>query len=408
MVRSSHRLHLLGSFQIESVDPVVGSVEFIHLPRRKVEALLAYLVLNPQAHSREKIAALFWGDFSDAQARASLRNALAVLRKELGETVLLTEHDLIQINPNYPLWVDVRDFESHADIEAIIALYRGDLLTDFYDDWILPFRHHYRELYLNILLKMTQEYRAQSEYERAIWSAQKILENDPANERAYQHLMFCYMASGNRQAALEQYGKAEHALRDEFEVEPAPETKALYVWIKQTPSEIPSLAARITNLPIPLTSFIGRKQETREVKKLLNYSRLLTLTGAGGSGKTRLVIQVATDLIDKFKDGVWWVDLSPLMDESLVPQTVAKSLGVREVANQSLDETLTNYLQRKQLLLVIDNCEHLIEACAKLSNHLLTQCPNLQILSTSREPLNTSGETVWRVPTLSVPEKEKL
>lgn len=395
-------LFFFGSFRIER------DRQPIHLPRRKVEALLTYLVLHPQPHPREKLAALLWGDFSDVHARASLRNALAVLRKELGEGLLLTEHDIIQINPNYPLWVDAHEFGSQPDPQSAIALYRGDLLTDFYDDWILPLREHYRALYLDALLKLTQEYRTQSEYAHAIEIAQKILKSDPANERAHQHLMFCYMASGDRQAALEQYGKAERALQTELAVEPAPETKALYLWIKQTHSEVPSLAARITNLPIPLTSFIGRRQETREVKELLAHSRLLTLKGAGGSGKTRLAIQVTTDLIDQFKGGVWWIELAGLMDEMLVPQAVAKTLGVREVPNTNLSETLINYLRSKRLLLVLDNCEHLIGACAQLSNNLLTQCPNLQILATSREPLNISGETVWFVPTLSVPEKEKL
>ncbi|HET9909359.1 MAG TPA: BTAD domain-containing putative transcriptional regulator [Anaerolineales bacterium] len=408
MVRSSYRVYLLGSFQIEYVDSTDASVELIHLPRRKAEALLSHLILHPQTHSREKLAALLWGDFSDAQARASLRNALAILRKALGENLFLTEHDLIQINPDYPLWVDIREFERQTDPEAAIALYRGDLLSDFYDDWILAFRDHYRELYLSALLNLTQAYRAQSEYERAIEIAKKILEKDPANERAHQQLMFCYMASGDRQAALEQYGKAERVLQEEFAIEPAPETNALNHWIKQTPSDVPSFAARITNLPIPLTSFIGRKQESREVKKLLAHSRLLTLTGAGGSGKTRLAIQVATDLIDQFKDGVWWVDLAPLTDEVLVPQIVAKALGVREVPNQPLLETLAGFLDEKQLLLVIDNCEHLITASAQLANHLLTQCSNLCLLATSRELLNITGETVWPVPKLSVPETETL
>jgi len=133
------RLFTFGAFRIE----LAG--RSIHLPRRKVEALSAYLILHSQPHPREKLAALFWGDFSDAHARASLRNALAVLRKELGEDLRLTEHDLIQINSDYPLWVDTREFERQPDSEAALASYRGDLLTDFYDDWVLPLREHYRD-----------------------------------------------------------------------------------------------------------------------------------------------------------------------------------------------------------------------------------------------------------------------
>ncbi len=158
------------------------------------------------------------------------------------------------------------------------------------------------------------------------------------------------------------------------------------------------------NLPIQLSSFIGREREIAEVKRLLSESRLVTLTGAGGCGKTRLAIQVASDVIDSFEDGVWWVELAALADETLVPQAVAQTLGVREVPIQALSETLANHLHAKQLLLVIDNWEHLITACAQLTEHLLRACPNLKILAASREPLAIGGETVYLVSTLSLPD----
>lgn len=157
------------------------------------------------------------------------------------------------------------------------------------------------------------------------------------------------------------------------------------------------------NLPIQLTSFIGRERELAEVKQLLSVRRLLTLTGAGGSGKTRLAIRVATDLLDSFKDGVRWVELASLTDEALVPQAVAKAVGMRELPNQPLTEILTNFLRVKQLLLVLDNCEHLITGCAQLAKQLLTACPELKILATSREALSLAGESTWYIATLSVP-----
>jgi non-specific serine/threonine protein kinase len=159
-----------------------------------------------------------------------------------------------------------------------------------------------------------------------------------------------------------------------------------------------------TNLPNPLTSFIGRGKELKGLKERLGGARLVTLAGAGGSGKTRLAIQVARDLLEKYKDGVWWVELGGLQDESLVPQAVAKALGVTETPNQSLTETLTNHLRAKHLLLVMDNCEHLIGACARLAETLLSASAGLRILATSREALGILGENVFQVPTLATPE----
>lgn len=390
----------------------------IPLPTRKVEALLAFLVLYPEEHAREKLASLFWGDFPDMQARSSLRNALTILRKHLDDHLFLAERESVRFNPVYPLWVDALEFEkqvnkfiSEASPDSCLVdleLYQGDLLPDWYDDWVVPKREHYRNLYLNTLLRLTEGFRSRGQYENAVRSAQMVLLNDPSSERAHQHLMFCYVALGNRSAALRQYEECEHILRDDLGVRPMPATVRLYERIKESVAEHKPREAMLTNMPIPLTSFIGRERELEEVKPLLFNTRLLTLTGAGGSGKTRLAIRVATDLIESFKDGVWWVDLAPLMDQMLVPQAVASVLGIREMANQSLIEALTSYLREKDLLLVLDNCEHLVRACAHVAQTLLSVCPNVKILATSREGIGLTGETVWRVPGLSIPDRQHV
>ena len=142
--------------------------------------------------------------------------------------------------------------------------------------------------------------------------------------------------------------------------------------------------ARLTNnLPLELSSFVGREKELAEVKRLLEGTRLLTLTGSGGCGKTRLALAAASELVESFVDGVWLVTLAPLADPSLVSQAVASVLDAREQPGCSLTETLSNYLRYKKMLLVWDNCEHLIEACAGLAETLLRSCPELRILSTS-------------------------
>ncbi|CAG0945960.1 partial Putative HTH-type transcriptional regulator, partial [Anaerolineae bacterium] len=317
--QSPLRLYLLGSFRVER------DAQTLHLPSRQVESLLAYLVLFLEPHSHEKLAALFWSDSRDGLAYRSLRAALAAIRKELGDDVLVADRETVRINPGFPLWVDAREIANYelqtADSE--IENYPGDLLADFDDDWILPERERLR---------------------------------------------------------------------------------ALYEQIKQMPSE--NSAARNTNVPIPLTSFIGRAKEVATIQELFAKTRLLTLTGSGGCGKTRLAIQVASELanVKRFKNGVTWVEFAPLSDASLVPQAIAQSLGVSQIASQSLDETLIDYLRGKQLLLSLDNCEHLVAACAQIVDTLLRACPDLKILTTSREAMNLAGEITYRVPSLALPD----
>jgi predicted ATPase/DNA-binding CsgD family transcriptional regulator len=161
------------------------------------------------------------------------------------------------------------------------------------------------------------------------------------------------------------------------------------------------------NLPLELSSFVGREREMSEVKELLADHRLLTLTGPGGCGKTRLALAVARNMVGGFEDGAWMVELASLADPALVTQTVASTLGVSEQLDRPLAEALVDHLEPKKLLLILDNCEHLVEACARLADILLRSCPQLRILATSREPLGMAGETAWRVPSLSLPDPDQ-
>jgi non-specific serine/threonine protein kinase len=161
---------------------------------------------------------------------------------------------------------------------------------------------------------------------------------------------------------------------------------------------------RRDNLPVPLTRFIGRARELEELLSLLPSTRLLTLTGAGGCGKTRLALELAANVRHRFPNGVWVVDLADLSDPDLLPQKVASVLDVREGPKQPVDESLSDYVRNRQLLLVLDNCEHVIAACARLTDTLLRAAARLCILATSREGLGITGETIWRVPSLALPE----
>ena len=161
------------------------------------------------------------------------------------------------------------------------------------------------------------------------------------------------------------------------------------------------------NLPLQVTSFIGREKQVEEVKALLTNTRLLTLTGAGGGGKTRLSLQAAADLLDQYFDGVWLVELAALSDPALVPQAAANVLGVKEVPGQPISLALTEWLKTKRLLLILDNCEHLLTACATLATDLLRSCPDVHILTSSREPLSVAGEQTYRVPSMTLPDAQE-
>jgi predicted ATPase/DNA-binding SARP family transcriptional activator len=170
----------------------------------------------------------------------------------------------------------------------------------------------------------------------------------------------------------------------------------------------PSPRRPVATLPCPLTSFIGREPQIAEIRRLLQAHRLVTLNGAGGCGKTRLALHVAGELVDEYAGSVWLVEFASLADPALVPQAVATALGVREEPDQPLVITLTRALCSRQLLLVLDNCEHLVDACAHLAEALLRACPHLKIVATSREALGIAGETPFRVPSLSLPDEAQL
>ena len=176
------------------------------------------------------------------------------------------------------------------------------------------------------------------------------------------------------------------------------------------PSGFPPLntLTRRHNLPLQLTSFIGREKEIADVTRLLEKSRLVTLTGSGGTGKTRLSIEVGNELLHQYPDGVWIVEFAPISDAKLVPSTTAIAIGLREEPQRPVLETLCDYLREKKILIILDNCEHLIEACAQLADMLLHACPDIRILASSRESLSIAGETSYIVPSLSLPDIQHL
>ena len=284
-----------------------------------------------------------------------------------------------------------------------------------FDDWQFFQTQNLRTDMTGALERLVQCFSDQDEFEAVIGYARRWLEMDRTNETAHRHLMESYAKTGQRAAALRQYEECVQVLEKELRVAPQEETKELYDRIKgnqvhavKSSSIYKPPEVSTDNLPAQLTSFIGREGEIAELKDLLTTTRLLTLTGAGGCGKTRLGLKIASDLVEEYADGVWLVELASLSDPALVPQGVAGTLNLSEIQGRSFSDTLSTYLQSKRMLLVLDNCEHLIEACVTISEVLLRACPNLRILATSREALGLTGELTYRVPSLSLPDPKNL
>lgn len=400
---STLRIQLFGPLRVERDGLPVA------FARRKTSALLAYLALHPGEQPREQIAGVFWGDTADEDARRSLRVILTDLRKALGEEAISGDRDTLALNPAVVAEVDAQRFAhllgkpqaaSTADLLVGLALYRGDLLEALYDEWTLPLRQHFRATWLAALLLLIERYRAAGDYANAVQQARRLLQREPAHETAHQHLIFCLAASGEREASLAQVEACRAALRQHLDADLSAETLALAESIRRQGAEG---AGRLTNLPRPLTSFIGREGELEQIETLLTQTRLLTLTGPGGSGKTRLAIQAADEASHAYDGGVWWVDFASLAEPELVAGAIARTLGVAERGDASLLALTAGRIGGQRLLLALDTCEHLLAACAQVAEFLLGRCPGLAVLAVSREPLDLPGEVAWETPPFPTP-----
>jgi predicted ATPase/DNA-binding SARP family transcriptional activator len=412
-------VRLLGTFEIKYKKKVIS------ITSRPAQSLLACLILSAgTAHRREKLAGLLWPDSLEETARDNLRHALWRIRKALPsnpKVEYLLANDLsIAFNASAEYRLDTAELEklnestSADELMAVLTEYQGELLPGFYDEWVALEREHLQSLFEHHMARLMSLLQNEKRWLDILNWGERWISLGQKPEPAYRALMTAHAAKGDMSKVAATYERCVKSLK-EFEVEPSEQTHALYERLKAGKENLetgPTIPVPLgekrrespkTNLPVPLTSFIGREREIEEVKHLFSSTRLLTLTGSGGIGKTRLAIQAAKDLIKSYKDGVWWVELAPLIDEALVPQAVAQVLGVREAPGQPLTESVKNFLREKQLLLVLDNCEHLIAACAQLADELLTQCADLRILMTSRETLGIMGETTLQVPALSFP-----
>ncbi|MGF1473775.1 MAG: LuxR C-terminal-related transcriptional regulator [Rubrobacteraceae bacterium] len=422
-------IRMLGGFQV-SVGPY--TIERREWKLKKAAHLLKLLALEPRGRiHRERIMGLLWPYMPPEKARNNLYRTLHEARRVLKpashrSTYLQLQDEHLILCPDTPLWTDVDAFQTAAEFarnnrkpqtyRRAIDSYHGDLLPeDYYEDWTLDPRRALRDLYLDLHIELAALHEERGEPRISIEILEQATIEEPAHEEAHAGLMRLYALSGRRGKALGQYERLKEVLARRLQTPPDAEITALYEQIKENelpPGETPSPeppspdTAHPHNLPPPRTSFIGREREIFDLKSLLETTRLLTLTGVGGSGKTRLSLEVARDLLDSYPDGVWFVGLSPISDPRLISQVVAGIFGVRESPGYPLAETLAEDLHDKRLLLILDNCEHVVDAATRLAETLLDGCPRLKILATSRELLGIAGEVSWTVPPLSLPGGE--
>ncbi len=410
---------MLGSFTV-LVDG--APVERSRWQRPKAELVVKLLAAQPTHNlHREQLVDLLWPDLDPSAAANQLAKVLSFARRAL-------EPDLA---PNRPsryfdtsshrvrlceVWVDADAFEQAAARaldgddagahEAALALYAGDLLADDpYEAWAEERREQLRRIRGRLLRSLAAMYARAGRGERATPLFELMLAADPADEDAHRGLMRVYAATGDRIRALRQYETCVEALARELDAAPDDETIELSEAIASGAIALASATTRRTptNLPKAATTFVGREAEVATVGGLLDRHRLVSLTGTGGVGKTRLAIEVASGLVDDYPGGVWFADLASIVDGALIARPLADSIGVRETPARPLTESVAAALADQTALVVVDNCEHVVESAAAFVGSLLRLAGEVRVLATSREPLGIAGERVWLVPSLDVP-----
>jgi predicted ATPase/DNA-binding SARP family transcriptional activator len=425
-LRLALRIDLLGSFTV-TVDGV--EVEPGQWRLRKAKSLVAMLALAPgQRRHRDYVLDHLWPDLDPLAAARNLHQTLYVARRalagaELRKTGLLSIRDEhIVLSDTGPVEVDAllfaasaRDALQSADegqLRAGADLYRGDLLPDLPDaDWLAVRRDELRETHREVLLKLATTVQPHAP-EEALVMLNRVLQSNGVHEGAVRAQMAVLAQLGRRSEALARYERLVDELLEAYGTDPDAQTVALFRELLTGPqaeerprgaAAVPKSQADTGYLPTPLTRLIGRDRELADVQRLLARARLLTLTGAGGSGKTRLAVEAARRAQSRYADGVWFVDLAAVGESLLVADAVAEALGLESTGGPSPAQSLVDQLRRREVLIVLDNCEHVLAACAHLVTVVLTGCPGVDVLATSREPLHAQGEYTFRVPSLALP-----
>ncbi|MCP4540940.1 MAG: tetratricopeptide repeat protein [Chloroflexi bacterium] len=429
-------LSLLGPFQV-----LLDNEPVTDFSTDKVRALLVYLAVeSDRPHRRDTLAGLLWPDQPQHKARQNLRQALSYLRRTLGERsdvenkknvtnpFLLVTRQTVQFNAASDHWLDVAVFKTLVNdstthrhsrpktclpctrrMKQMAALYRGDFLDQFFlsdsalfEEWAMLEREKLHRQAIDGLSHLINHYERRGNHAQARQYAWQQVELETWREEAHRHLMRLLALDGERSAALAQYETCRRALAEELSVEPTNETVTLYKRIRAGEKFQP--LAPLHNIPPSPTSFVGRKAELEELTDLLADPdcRLVTLVGPGGIGKTRLALQVAADHVGAFAHGVYFVPLGPVSSTEFLLPALSNALHFSFQSQQDIKEQLLNYLREKELLLVLDSLEHVLEVSEFLVE-ILRHSPSVVLLTTSRERLNLQEEWVYEIEGLTYP-----
>jgi predicted ATPase/DNA-binding SARP family transcriptional activator len=436
------RIRLLGGFEVTVGDRPVAADAW-RLRKAKTLVKLLALAGGHRMH-REALMAVLWPDRDGASAANNLHQALYVARRVVGGAtggLFSLRDDIVLLSEGAMPWLDTEAFDAACrrarrtrdpmDYGAAAELYRGDLLPeDRFEDWAEGPREAFRERHLGLLVESAEVLSERGEHTQVVDIMGAVTAADPFHEGAHRTLMTALAASGRRYEALAAFDRLRDALTEQYAADPEPATRRLYrdlltagaprpdappaggaaVATRRDATRMPSAApARAKDSLRPeQTSFVGRRRELAEIDQAFGRTRLLTLTGPGGAGKTRLAYEAAARLVQRYPDGVHVAELASLSRPELVPQTVASVLDVPLPETGPAEVALARQLAERRLLLVLDNCEHLLDACARLAAALLRTCPDVVVLATSREPLRVGGEVTLRTPSLALPDLQAL
>src|SRR5579884_1536244 len=426
---------------------------------QKTAALLAYLAYYAhQDHPREELIALLWPDAEPEAGRMSLRTALSSLRRQLEPpgvpvgSVLIADRVNVRLN-SASIRVDATQFEQALRAASRLApeeqaeplfqaieLYRGELLPGFYEEWVLSERGRQADIYLGALRQLTKLLAQAREYQRALEVARRAVSADPLREKSHRNLIRLYVAVGRPAAALQQYEEMERILRESMGMAPSQAARSLLQelqthipgglrereaasapqpeWNRHTgaaviaPPATPFPTPRTTpiampRLPLQFNRFFGREAEMERLTGLLrpgaSACRLVTLTGPGGTGKTRLSIEVTGRLQEAYNGAVWFVPLADLTEGRLVAPAIAEALRLETGSADPLEPSIV-FLSAQPSLLILDNFEQIAETGAATVREMLARVSSLTCLVTSRLPLGLSGEQEMALAPLPSPD----
>ncbi|MGH9124275.1 MAG: BTAD domain-containing putative transcriptional regulator [Acidimicrobiales bacterium] len=429
MARAMH-VALLGGIALE-----VDGLEFQEpIPGPLGRVALAYLVLHrAQPVTRDELAEALWGgEDLPATWESALRGVVFRLRRALGAVGLPGAEVLQNTFGNYVLRlpagtiVDVEEathlldraraslgaglpVDAQRAAEAASEACRAEFLPGAHGAWFEQRQAAVRQVRLSALDVLCEAAAAAGDYPVAVAAAEEAIAEEPYREPTHALLMRAHRAAGNRAEAVRAYERCKVFLRRDLGIGPSPSTQALQRSILSGgENEVPSLVVRstATNLPTAMSSFVGRERLLDELDGAFTRTRLLTLTGPAGVGKSRLALELGHRLLAGTPNGVWLVELADVTAAEQLAQHVLAALRLPESGGSPPAESLTRCLADRRMVVVLDNCEHLVDACASLVCDLLRTSPGLRVLVTSREPLRVKGECVRVVPMLDVPPAE--